>query len=172
MRPTNLLPLLFASALFACGGDVDTPSGGADAAPDALADVTVDSTSPDAAPDTAADVAVDSASPDVAPDVTPDVTIPDTGTALTAACSAAGGSICTDFRWNICPKGFEPVSEKEHYACGTSQGWCCRPAPPSSCASSGIGNCLTTCPLDCWQPVSDSTLTCDGARKCCRDVCK
>lgn len=160
--------LFFAAVLVACSGKTETestPSTDANVdVVDAPADTTtIDSFAPDVTLADATDSAVDAPS---------DVVVPETGATLTAQCSAAGGVLCTSFRWNICPKGFEPVSSTDHYGCGTADGWCCRPAPPSACASSGIGNCLPTCPIDCWQPVTDTSLTCDGTRKCCRDVCK
>lgn len=171
MRALVLSAILLAS----CGGETEsTPvddaaidSSAADTRTDASGDTTpidsapIDSTTDSGALDTGA---VDAGKPDVS--------VPETGTALTSECSAAGGVLCTNFRWNICPAGFEPVSSTDHYACGTAGGWCCRPAPASPCASSGLGNCLPSCPLDCWQPVTDTTLTCDGTKKCCRDVCK
>lgn len=140
----------------------------------ALADTSLDTALADTSPDTALADTADTSPADtsLADSAASDTPVPDSGTALSVACAAAGGSLCTDMRWRICPKGFEPVSPTDHYGCGTYDGWCCRPAPPSACASSGLGNCLPTCPLDCWQPVTDPSLTCDGSRKCCRDVCK
>lgn len=165
MRPLALLSLAF--FLGACGSQTteqvvdataDAPDAPLDVPPDTPADVPGDlgDSRPDAA-DAPADAPLD---------------VPDTGVVVSAACASAGGVLCTRFRWDICPAGFEPVSASDHLDCGTAGGWCCRPAPPSSCAASGVGNCIATCPLDCWQPVTDTTLTCDGARKCCRDVCK
>lgn len=171
--------VLCAMALVSCGGetttDEPTDSSVADTRADGLVadsatDTKIDSSTTDS---TAIDSTVDSSADSAAIDTgKPDVSVPETGTALTTECSAAGGVLCTNFRWNICPAGFEPVSSTDHYACGTAGGWCCRPAPASPCASSGLGNCLPTCPIDCWQPVTDTTLTCDGTKKCCRDVCK
>lgn len=162
MRPW---PFLWLPLLAACSGEsTSTPSG--DATTDVVADAPpVDTQVIDSVPG-------DSTAPDSSADSSADVVVPETGVALSAECSAAGGLLCTDFRWTICPKGFEPVSSADHFACGTAGGWCCRPAPVSPCAASGIGNCIPTCPLDCWQPVTDTALTCDGTKKCCRDVCK
>jgi len=164
-----------------CSGNVSEAQPSDASALDAPIDTSPDTALADTSPDTAlADTADSSLPPDapladsIAADSSSDtpVVVPDSGAALSIACAAAGGSLCTDMRWRICPKGFEPVSATDHYGCGTFDGWCCRPAPPSACASSGLGNCLPTCPIDCWQPVTDPSLTCDGSRKCCRDVCK
>ncbi|MBL8717119.1 MAG: hypothetical protein JNL79_14045 [Myxococcales bacterium] len=170
MRPLAcLLPVLLA----ACGSEVSETivDASTDTTTEAASDAALDTTTVDTRPDTVADTAPADV-PGETSDAPVDASIPDTGVATSAACSAAGGVLCTAFRWNICPAGFEPVSSTDHLGCGTAGGWCCRPAPPSPCAASGLGNCLPTCPLDCWQPVTDTTLTCDGARKCCRDVCK
>jgi len=162
--------LLLASLFVACSSSDSTSEPPVDAAPE-VADSTVVDAPADTSTDTADATSVDAA--DSALDVPGDaVFVPDTGTALTGECGAAGGAVCTEYRWRICPIGFEPVSSTDHYGCGKADGWCCRKAPTSPCAASGLGNCIPTCPLDCWQPVTDTTLTCDGTRKCCRDVCK
>lgn len=170
MALMRLASLLLVSALsFGCSSTASSTEPPIDASADAVGDALDASDAFDAFDAIPAEVGGDTATK---PDVVADVSLPDTGTPLSAACAAAGGSFCTSFRWNICPAGFEPVSSTDHYACGTASGWCCRPAPASPCAASGQGNCLATCPIDCWQPVTDTTLTCDGARKCCRDTCK
>jgi hypothetical protein len=164
----RLASFFLASLFVACSSSDTTSEPPVDAAREVATDsAVVDSDSADTA---IVDVADSTA--DVLADTPPDVVVPDTGTALSAECGAAGGTLCTEYRWRICPAGFEPVSSTDHYACGKAGGWCCRPAPTSPCAASGLGNCIPTCPLDCWQPVTDTTLTCDGTRKCCRDVCK
>lgn len=103
---------------------------------------------------------------DAAGDTAPPV--PDGG-APTASCVSAGGVLCTRYRWEICPIATEPVPGADpHLACGQG-GWCCRPAPPSTCSWSGQGNCVPGACTGCWATVPG--LTCEAGRVCCQDIC-
>ena len=114
-------------------------------------------------PDAAVDTAVDAPTAEVAP--------PDTGVPVSPACAAAGGMLCTDHRWTICPKGYEPTATGDgHLGCGGG-GWCCVAAPASTCSGSGRANCVVGVCTGCWSKVADSTLTCESGRSCCEDVC-
>ena len=88
-------------------------------------------------------------------------------------CVAHGGEICTDARWMLCPFGYEPVSQTEHYGCGFSDGWCCKPAPASPCTQSGTGNCIDSCgsisSSGCW--IISVSLGCETGKVCCADGC-
>jgi len=96
------------------------------------------------------------------------IVVPDAG-APTTSCAAAGGLLCTPYRWEICPVGTEPVSGADpHRGCGQG-GWCCQAAPPSTCSQSGQGNCVPGACTGCWYPVSG--LTCEAGRVCCQDYC-
>jgi len=98
---------------------------------------------------------------------------PDTGIPTTKSCSAAGGVLCTDARWLLCPAGYEPVAQGDgHFNCGkTNEGWCCQPAPPSSCSASGTANCVPGSCKGCFGPAPDPSLTCEADRSCCIDIC-
>lgn len=98
---------------------------------------------------------------------------PDTGVPTTKSCKNAGGVLCTDARWLLCPAGFEPVAEGDgHFNCGmTNEGWCCQPAPPSSCSQSGAANCIPGTCSGCFDDAPDPSLTCEPGRSCCVDVC-
>jgi hypothetical protein len=147
-------------ALFACGGEV-SPSTDA-------------STSSDTgASDTGAiDTGAIDASPDAAPDASPDAPPPDTGTSLTAACAAAGGAVCTDMRWDICPAGYEPVAGADaHLGCGSGGGWCCQIAPNAPCNLTGSTNCVVGSCTGCWMAVTTTGLFCESGRSCCQDAC-
>lgn len=155
MHPSRAIVALLLS-LVGCGGTVATPTDGG--------------TGADGAADTALlDAAVDTGAP---PDGSiPDVTPPDTGVPLSAACAAAGGALCTEHRWTICPKGFEPIASGDgHLGCATG-GWCCVAAPASTCSSSGRANCVPGACTGCWSKVTDPTLTCESGRSCCEDLC-
>ncbi|MFH1130225.1 MAG: hypothetical protein V1754_02755 [Pseudomonadota bacterium] len=87
-------------------------------------------------------------------------------------CKAAGGT-CTEARWVICGVGLEPVDPDPHRDCGSGSsiaGWCCVPAPTSTCSSDPGGNCVvgTAC-TGCWGTVAG--LTCEAGRVCCSDIC-
>ncbi len=98
---------------------------------------------------------------------------PDTGATLTSACEAVGGVLCTPFRWEVCPAGYEPVDESDgHLSCGSGLGWCCQAAPASTCSAEALTNCIPGKCTGCWQPALDETLTCEPGRACCQDVCK
>ncbi len=131
-----------------------------------------------AVPDASVDGSEDSAAPDAQPDVPGseaglDGGPPDTGTILTSACGLAGGVLCTPHRWDVCPVGYEPVDDGDgHLECGSGQGWCCQPAPASTCSWAPVTNCIPVKCTGCWQPADDDTLTCEPGRACCQDVCK
>lgn len=113
---------------------------------------------------------LDSAATDTATVV--DTAPVDTGTALTEACAAAGGAYCTNNRWELCPAGFEPLGAMDgHLGCGMIGGWCCVPAPASTCSASGKGNCVPGGCTGCWMKVSDPSLACEDGRGCCVDAC-
>lgn len=98
---------------------------------------------------------------------------PDSGATLTGACEAAGGVLCTPFRWDVCPVGYEPVDESDgHLSCGAGLGWCCQAAPASTCSAEELTNCIPGKCTGCWQSALDETLTCEPGRVCCQDVCK
>jgi hypothetical protein len=83
------------------------------------------------------------------------------------------GGVCTPVRWGSCPVGMEI------YALGTDQfgcennwmGWCCVDAPPSPCSDSQAGVCVPGECTGCFAPVSDTSMTCEAGRSCCRDRC-
>jgi hypothetical protein len=157
MRSSALLLLSLIVACGACGGKL-TPSEPTTDATTADTSTSDTTTTPDTT------ITVDS--------VTVDAPRPDTGAPLTDTCAAVGGAFCTPVRWELCPKGFEPISSGDgHYGCGTIQGWCCVPAPPSSCSASGAGNCIAGGCTGCWMKVTDTTLTCETGRSCCIDGC-
>lgn len=152
--PHGLLALL---TLGACGGSVEAPTVGSDTS----------STSDGATHDgvTPSDTTTTETSP-------ADTTPADTGALLTETCAGAGGKYCTANRWELCPIGYEPAGTGDgHYDCGSIQGWCCVPAPASSCTSSGKGNCVPGGCAGCWAKVSDPSLTCEDGRGCCIDMC-
>ena len=102
-----------------------------------------------------------------------DANVPDTGVPTTKSCKNAGGVVCTDARWLLCPAGYEPVAEGDgHFNCGkTNDGWCCQPAPTSSCSQSGSANCVPGTCKGCFGPAPDPSLTCEADRSCCIDIC-
>lgn len=132
-----------------------------DAGTDADADV------PDVPPDV---------EPDVLPDVEPDVVLPDVPGDVPGdggrypRCESRGGT-CTEFRWEICPIGTEPAATEGHEDCPAG-GWCCVPAPDSSCSSSGYTNCVEgeRC-TGCWGDPGVTGLFCEAGRVCCFDIC-
>ncbi|MBN1771450.1 MAG: hypothetical protein JXB32_09325 [Deltaproteobacteria bacterium] len=132
---------------------------------DAVTEAETDGT--DVFPDVPADVEPDTLLPDVPVDVPVDVP---TDTASYPACAARGGT-CTEYRWVICPAGTEPAPTEAHEDC-PGGGWCCVPAPTSTCSSSGYANCVEgeRC-TECWAAPDDTTLTCEAGRVCCLDIC-
>jgi len=162
---TRTLLFTLALSILGCGGEVDQ-SAGPGPGPDSSSDT--------ASPPT--ETGVDGAS-DVAPDTSTlpdgigiDVPPPDTGVPISGACKTAGGAVCTEHRWLICPKGYEPIATGDgHLDCG--DGWCCVLAPTSTCSSSGKGNCVVGECKGCWSKVADASLTCESGRSCCEDMC-
>lgn len=159
VRRLRLLPLLALPLLaspIACGGQI-SPTGSTDTG------VTSDGAGTDAADSAPLDAFVPDAWPDAAPD---------TGTALTATCAAAGGALCTNMRWDICPAGFEPAAGTDpHLGCGTGGGWCCIPAAVTPCSASGNTNCVAGTCTGCWMSVATTGLWCEPGRSCCQDAC-
>jgi hypothetical protein len=157
--------VLFASIAFvaACGGSVDSPGNIVDGGVDGSADgSTHDTLSTDVAPGDTTPAA----------DVVTDTAPPDTGAPLTDTCASVGGKFCTAVRWELCPIGYEPSDKGDgHFGCGTIQGWCCVPAPASSCTASGKGNCVPGGCTGCWTAVTDTSLSCESGRSCCIDNC-
>ncbi len=167
------LALVALLALVGCGGNVaeTVPT---DAAADSAADTLIATET--GVPDTAGDSAtpVDSPTPDTFTPVdgpTPDVPPPDTGVPLSPECKTAGGVLCTEHRWVICPKGYEPIATGDGHLGCSGGGWCCVAAPPSTCSSSGKGNCVVGDCKGCWSKVTDPSLTCESGRSCCEDMC-
>ncbi|MEO7094091.1 MAG: hypothetical protein ABI175_12630 [Polyangiales bacterium] len=160
--PRFLAPLCL---LAACGGAVDAPTVTSDAGADTSSSAdgsTLDGATSDTRP-------TETSSADTTP---ADTTPPDTGALLTETCAGAGGKFCTAVRWELCPSGYEPVGTGDgHYDCGKIQGWCCVPAPASTCSSSGKGNCVPGGCTGCWAKVEDPSLTCEDGRGCCIDMC-
>jgi hypothetical protein len=162
--------LVLASVLFAvaCGGKTtvtaEPPDGATDSASDtSVVDGRIDGVVPiDVIVPGDVIVPVDVIVPDGPP--------PDTGTPLTDKCAAAGGVACTPARWMLCPAGYEPIGGADgHLGCGPMGGWCCVVAPPSTCSSSGKGNCVPGACTGCWSLVAG--LTCESGRSCCQDMC-
>lgn len=181
-----VLPLFAVSSLalaqWSCGAadslspELPFEAGTADAAPD---QTTFDQSSPpvqDASPESAADASTPpDASTHDAQDAMPyyDGPVPDTGAHATKSCTSAGGLLCTEARWELCPIGFEPVAAGDgHFNCGyTHDGWCCQPAPMSSCTMSGAANCVPNACTGCFAPSPNSSLQCEPGRACCVDMC-
>jgi hypothetical protein len=162
--PLSVLSLL---TLAACGGSVEAPTSTSDAGSDTS--IGSDTAVRDGVASTDVITATDVVAADV---VRPDTSAPDTGTRLTETCAAAGGKVCTAQRWHLCPIGYEPIGTGGgHYDCGDIDGWCCVLAPPSSCSSSGKGNCVPGGCTGCWAKVDDPSLTCEEGRGCCIDMC-
>src|SRR5262245_38453267 len=91
---------------------------------------------------------------DAPPDATTGASRPD---ALGPGCTALGG-FCVPGRFAICPSGTEPTADV-HADCkprDAVRGWfCCVPAPPSSCSSSGGTNCFAGSCHTCWGPANN-----------------
>ena len=157
---------LFALFLLACS-DASSPPDAAplDATPAEASspDLLADSTSGDGP---TADIPVDGAAVDsqIFPDLSGDATL------AFPLCSGVGG-FCTPFRWEICPPSYEPVFPNSHQDC-PSGGWCCVPAPPSTCSAAAAANCIKAgaC-TGCWGDAANKTLTCEPGRVCCNDIC-
>jgi hypothetical protein len=86
------------------------------------------------------------------------------------ACAAAGGS-CSPFRWQTCPKHYEPSDQGTGHLDCPNTGWCCVPAPSSPCSDNGAGNCVVgnAC-TGCWFS-APNTPACETGRVCCVDMC-
>lgn len=93
-----------------------------------------------------------------------------TGDALAFPLCAAAGGGCTIERWDICPAGFAPATPNASLDCGN--GYCCVPAPTSTCTQDPGTNCLPgkQCP-GCWGAPTDTTLTCPSDQVCCAYIC-
>jgi len=90
---------------------------------------------------------------------------------LTPACELAGGELCTAERWEVCPVGFEPVAGDGHQDCDTQgNGWCCQPAPASTCSQAEGANCVPGECTGCWADAGEG-LSCEEGRSCCVDNC-
>lgn len=137
-----------------CDAATDAEPDGSDVSPDVLPDVAPDTVLPDVPTDVPTDVPVD---------------VP-VETGLYPLCEARGGS-CTEWRWVICPAGTEPAPTEAHEDC-PGGGWCCVPAPTSSCSASGYTNCVEgeRC-TGCWAAPDDTSLACEAGRVCCYDIC-
>lgn len=177
MNRSCFAPVLLLTALTACGA-ADTLS--TDPPFDAAAYLDT-GTTPDSGPDASGSGGmagyggdpgpVDASKPPEAGP--PHDAQPDTGIPTTKACKNAGGVLCTDARWLLCPAGYEPVGEGDgHFNCGqTNDGWCCQEAPPSSCSASGSANCIPGSCTGCFDNAPDQSLACEQGRACCVDIC-
>ncbi len=181
-----------------CGGKKagDDADVGDTSQDDIVADTATDSSTdlpPDTEPDGVPDVFTDS-EPDAVPDVEPDADLdssldtagdevgdpygdwptdlPSDWPYETASeCEAAGG-FCSGARWELCPVGYEYTGTGDGRLGCDVGGWCCVPAPPSTCSASGWTNCVegSAC-VGCWDDPGDPLLACEEGRVCCYDVC-
>ena len=152
--------LTCAATMAGCDGDDSSPADTAETS-DTTEGGTDGDTGTDGEPD-AADVPADIPA-DVAVDIPTD-------TVSYPRCEARGGT-CTEYRWVVCPVGTEPAAGEGHEDC-PGGGWCCVPAPSSTCSSSGYTNCVEgeRC-TGCWGAPDDASLTCEAGRVCCLDIC-
>lgn len=86
------------------------------------------------------------------------------------------GGVCTESRWLPCPRGMEIRSLEDQGGCEKKwDGWCCIPAPPSTCSDEGSGVCVPGECTGCFAPVSEHLPkpypTCEAGHSCCVDVC-
>lgn len=156
-----------------------SPDVDADATPDTPADSTTDPS--DTAGDSDADP-IEDTSADGDPDSTGDVTgdpfedwptdlPPDWTEDTSPECDSAGG-FCSGARWELCPIGYEAIAGIDPNLGCDVNGWCCVPAPPSTCSASGWTNCVaaSSC-TDCWDDPGVAGLACEEGRVCCYDIC-
>jgi hypothetical protein len=159
------------------GTDGDTGTDGEPDAADVPADIPADipaDVPTDIPADIPADIPLDiplDIPTDVPADIPADVAVDiPTDTVSYPRCEARGGT-CTEYRWVVCPVGTEPAAGEGHEDC-PGGGWCCVPAPSSTCSSSGYTNCVEgeRC-TGCWAAPDDTSLTCEAGRVCCLDIC-
>ncbi|MBN2496360.1 MAG: hypothetical protein JXR96_17330 [Deltaproteobacteria bacterium] len=96
---------------------------------------------------------------------------------LTPACREAGGVLCTEHTCVVCPAGTQPVASEDGPQLSLqceSLGWCCEPAPDTSCARSDTMTCR---PWPYQEPPfmecghCDAELACPEGRVCCSANC-
>jgi len=155
------------------GGNAGQDGGGDGAASEDSGTDTGTDADTDGDSDTDVDTDTDSDT-DADTDADADSDIPDGGIPPTDECVAAGGRLCTEVRWEVCPPGTEPIDDPDaHRGCGQASsgiaGWCCQNAPKSPCTSSAGHTCVPGTCQGCWGSVPD--LACESGRSCCTDMC-